>query len=474
MSHVFISYSKQNKEYARKLADHLLSQGLNVWIDDRIEPSDEWWKTVVKAIRECAAFVVMTPQSGASRWVEREVMLADELQKPMFPVLLDGDLHASELWALFFGKQYEDARGGKLPAERFSTKLERSAPRKAGGGADVTTKPAINLRDWAPNFDRYEQVGSGSEQADVPEKPAVNLHDWTPDFDKHERDIDVSDEKIARFANLHRTWLQERREQRASNPPDVSHILPAPFEWCVVPAGEATVRFTPRARATTQVPTFSISKYPITNSQYQVFVDAQDGYRSPAWWGYSDEAKIWRRENEHPKITAFEGDDLPRTNVTWYEAVAFCQWLTGRIMPSQPGIPVSLTGNMFITLPTEQQWQRAAQGDDGREYPWGNQFDAACCNTTASSISKATPVTQYPCGVSLFGVMDMAGNVWEWCLSEWGTSEVSLKTSGERVLRGGSWGNAAHSATTGSRHRDFPNYGYDIYGFRVVCFAVGS
>src|SRR5690349_10003699 len=143
MSHIFISYSKQNKDYARKLADHLVSQGFNVWIDDEIEPSDEWWKKIVKAVRECVAFlVIMSPEAGGSRWVEREVMLADELNKPMFPVLLDGDLHSSELWALFIGKQYEDARGDKLPLERFYTKLERSAPRTGTAGKNVTGRLA--------------------------------------------------------------------------------------------------------------------------------------------------------------------------------------------------------------------------------------------------------------------------------------------------------------------------------------------
>jgi formylglycine-generating enzyme required for sulfatase activity len=438
MSHVFISYSKQNKDYARKLAEHLLSQGFDVWIDDQIEPSDEWFKRIVKGIRECAAFlVIMSKEAGSSRWVEREVMLADELQKPMFPVLLNGDLHSADLWALFIGKQYEDARGDKLPGERFYTKLALSAPRKA--------------------IDPFDG--------------------WTPKFD--EPDSDVSEKVIADFTRRHQAFLEERRDQQAASPPDVSHILPPPFEWCVVPAGEVTVRFTPRARAAAPVGTFSISKYPITNSQYQVFVNAQDGYRSPAWWEYSDEARLWRRENKQPQITAFDGGDLPRTKVTWYEAVAFCRWLTNGLKAPIPAVGESLAEAAArrthqIMLPTEQQWQRAAQGDDGREYPWGNQFDETCCNTTASNIGKATVVTEYPCGISPFGVMDMAGNVWEWCLSEWGTSEVSLTATRARVLRGGSWGNAPHSASTISRYRDLPTYGYDIYGFRIVALALRS
>lgn len=432
MAHIFISYSKQNKEYARKLADHLISQGFNVWIDDEIEPSDEWWKKIVRAVRECVAFlVIMTPEAGTSRWVEREVMLADELGKPMFPILLKGDLHASELWALFIGKQYEDARGDKLPMERFYAKLERSAPRTSSAGKNVT--------------------GSLSPLAEP----------------------SVSDAKLARFSKLKQALSEKEQAQQPLIPPDVSAILPAPFEWSIVPAGEVTVRLTPRAKAASNVPSFAITKYPITNSQYQVFLDADSGYQNPEWWGYSDAAKFWRREHRQPRKAVFEGQDLPVTNVTWYEAIAFCQWLNDHGGETKPGISESLIGGTLITLPTEQQWQRAAQSDDGREYPWGNQFEPTFCNTTESNIGSPTSVTQYPNGASPFGVVDMAGNVWEWCLSEWGTSEIKLSSAGERVLRGGAWDNFAEEATINSRIHNNPKAFGAVMGFRVVAISIG-
>ena len=79
---------------------------------------------------------------------------------------------------------------------------------------------------------------------------------------------------------------------------------------------------------------------------------------------------------------------------------------------------LSSKAGLAISLPTEPQWQRAAQGGDGREYPWGNGFDSSRCNTSESGINHTTPVNQYPSGTSSYGVYDMAGNVWEWCLSE--------------------------------------------------------
>lgn len=153
---------------------------------------------------------------------------------------------------------------------------------------------------------------------------------------------------------------------------EVWDILPQPFEWCEIPAGKVTLEDASSDGGTTggtfEVPTFLMAKYPITNAQYEVFVTAQDGYAEAKWWDYSTEAQAWRHKRQLPESTAFEGDDLPRTNV-----------------------------------------------------------------------GRTTPVTQYPKGVSPYGVMDMAGNVWVWCLTEWGTDSVDISGNKSRVGRGGSW-----------------------------------
>ena len=126
-----------------------------------------------------------------------------------------------------------------------------------------------------------------------------------------------------------------------------------------------------------------------------------------------------------------------------------------------------------ITLPTEQQWKRAAQGDDGREYPWGNEFDKTKCNTNASEIGLTTPVTQYPQGASPFGVMDMSGNVWEWCLTAWDSGKSGLDGSDWRCLRGGSWYVSVNHARASYRTRYSPGGRNDDDGFRV-CVASPS
>jgi len=147
--------------------------------------------------------------------------------------------------------------------------------------------------------------------------------------------------------------------------------------------------------------------------------------------------------------------------VSWYECVAYCLWLSDR------------TGEQ-IMLPTDAQWQYAAQGDDGRTFPWGNTWDCAHCNNSVKPCDdshKTTPVTKYEGkGDSFFGVTDMAGNVWEWCLGDSNLFNNDINIHSEqRVLRGGSWGTGV---TVGfrcvSRDRVTPRNGVNDGGFRFV------
>lgn len=241
--------------------------------------------------------------------------------------------------------------------------------------------------------------------------------------------------------------------------PDVSHILPTPFEWCEIPAGEVTIDFgkdDSREIKTYQLDRFFMAKYPITNAQYQIFVDVSDGYQNAHWWDFSKDAKKWRNENSSPRAGKFMDDNLPRERVTWYEAMAFCYWLSQR------------TGTSII-LPTEMQWQRAAQGDDGLTYPYGDTFDKNLANTREGDIKKTTSITQYPQGASPYGVVDMSGNVGEWTLSQWDNDSLDITDHKERVLRGGSWYVNRHNSRSTSRNWNDPNFRVNYNGFRVVC-----
>lgn len=187
------------------------------------------------------------------------------------------------------------------------------------------------------------------------------------------------------------------------------------------------------------------------------FLNAPNGYQESAWWDYSNDSRKWR--NEHPNATHLPCSlgDAPCAAVSWYTAVAFCHW-------------ISFETHQLITLPTEQQWQRAAQGNSQCLYPWGDKFDEKRCNSSVKMRSSGpTPVTQHLNGGSQYEVMDLSGNVWEWCLTEWGTDRTDLKEGGLRIIRGGAWNcRSEQTLQAAFRGRRSPNTELPEIGFRCV------
>jgi formylglycine-generating enzyme required for sulfatase activity len=203
---------------------------------------------------------------------------------------------------------------------------------------------------------------------------------------------------------------------------------------------------------------FWIGKYPVTNRQFARFVEGS-GYQEQAYW--SKDGWRWREEGGRTRPQYWEDHEranplFPVVGVTWFEAEAYCRWLNSQ------ELPFSRPKGYRVRLPTEQEWEYAARGNDGRIYPWGDVFEARFANTGESDTNATTAVCTYPQGQSPFKVWDMSGNVWEWTASWW------EKEKENRVLRGGSWFDLRRNARCASRDRCFPGYfSYNI-GFRVV------
>ncbi len=206
-------------------------------------------------------------------------------------------------------------------------------------------------------------------------------------------------------------------------------ILCPPFEWCHIPGGAVTLLDASDYGGTTggayQVMDFAIAKYLITNAQHQKFIEHPNGFYNPQWWDFSPQGTQWHKDHRNPKPTAFAGADLPCTRLSWFDSLAFCRWLSAEL-------------NIHVRLPTEQEWQRAAVGDTGWSYPWGNELDETRANF-AKRLGKVSAVGSFPNGQSPFGVMDMIGNLWEWCLTAWGADSTDLNGYTYRVYRGGAW-----------------------------------
>ena len=170
-----------------------------------------------------------------------------------------------------------------------------------------------------------------------------------------------------------------------------------------------------------------IGKYPLTNLQFERFIN-DGGYQKQEFWGKEGWKKRIKENWERPRywLSDFSNPIFPVVGVSWYEAQAYCNWLTAR------GLSFEVPQGYVCRLPLEEEWERAARGVDGRQYPWGDEFDTTYSNTRQGGVSGTTAVCTFPQGDSPAGVKDLSGNVWEWTISEYGNE-------GRRVLRGGSW-----------------------------------
>jgi formylglycine-generating enzyme required for sulfatase activity len=174
-----------------------------------------------------------------------------------------------------------------------------------------------------------------------------------------------------------------------------------------------------------------MAKFPVTYRQFQAFVDSGE-YAHERWWsGFPPKYRPQPIAEQ-----SFRFDSHPRDNVSWYQAVAFTRWLTARLQRAG-----QLAEGLQIRLPTEEEWEYAARGTDERRYPYPGEFDSAKCNSRQTGIRQTSAVGLFPDGASPFGVLDMSGNVWEWCLNDYAKPQiVDGYGNGERkVLRGGSW-----------------------------------
>jgi formylglycine-generating enzyme required for sulfatase activity len=181
-----------------------------------------------------------------------------------------------------------------------------------------------------------------------------------------------------------------------------------------------------------------IGKTPVTNAQFRPFVEG-DGYTNQDYW--TEAGWQWKEEEGivQPRFwddTEWNGDDYPVVGISWFEAVAYARWVSAQ------------TGEE-LRLPTEAEWEKAARGPEGLIWPWGNEWVAGRANSEDARIGKTTPVGSYPDGASPYGVLDMAGNVWEWTATKWRKdypytledewTEAYLAGDAVRMIRGGSW-----------------------------------
>ena len=174
---------------------------------------------------------------------------------------------------------------------------------------------------------------------------------------------------------------------------------------------------------------FQMARYPVTNAQYQRFIEPT-GHRPPQTW---ENGTYPEKKGDHPVV-----------EISCEDAEAYAAWVGCR-------------------LPAFEEWERTARGGDARLFPWGYEIDKPRCNTVELGAGGTTPVGTFPDGISPFGCYDMLGNVWEWTSTWYNEANPHF-----RVVRGGAWYYNHDYSTCTSYDFFSKEYTEFVIGFRIA------
>jgi len=246
--------------------------------------------------------------------------------------------------------------------------------------------------------------------------------------------------------------------------------------WCYVQPGTYQIGGwqEDEPSAALSLPGYWIARFPVTVAQYALFVDVGYGPDAERWW--TPQGWAWKQQKlvtllpQHWNKQPYDGRNQPVIGVTWYEAVAFCAWLSERLVDALPA-------GHALRLPTEAEWEAATYNRDRRRsYPWGNEpLTPERAIYYASGRMGPAPVGCCPAGAAACGALDLVGNVWEWAASNYwaypqrSSQEIKEFTQdySEIPLRGGAYYNYSTSIQHGARSEYVPGGGISN-SFRVV------
>lgn len=525
MTDIFISYSRRNLALIEKIDAALTARGKQVWFDKKkeplegIPPGSKWWDEIKHGIDDADNFLfVISPESVVSPYCNAEIAYALQQQKRIVTAFYLAD--ATEIATRQAIDAAIDAIDGKqvLPPVvsapvsnlRLLTRQNWLALSEVqyvsfadGDGFDRSLDELVNALDldlaWVRTLSQLRQAAQiwdangrddgyrwGENRLNPVRKTielkSLELDDVVQDF------IESEQRRLYRELCDENTDHQRRREigdrlsyigigdEPAFHGMDVRDGVPDICWLSVeVPAAQRgmSIPFKDnygRVYGEFLLKPFYIAKHLITFIQFEAFLEAEDGFIDPRWWG--DFPQGYRPQEMESRQTRLRCS--PRENVSWYQSVAFSRWLNHRLDGTSVGTDGFIIGrNAEVRLPTEWEWQWAAQnGADERPYPWGT-WQEGHANTDEARLMRPIAVGMYPPGAAVCGALDMAGNLWEWCLNDHEdlTNFDAYDEYQIKVLRGGSYLNIPDIAACSWRNSG--NAGSpSLSGFRVVVVSL--
>ncbi|MBE2193794.1 MAG: SUMF1/EgtB/PvdO family nonheme iron enzyme [Anaerolinea sp.] len=522
---LFISYRRKSWDFTHRLVADLRGRiSADIFVDFNSIDSSDFERSILFHLRQADCVLVLVSEHTFSErihdegdWMRKEIAEALRLGKPTVLLAHEGrypppaDQLPPDIGAIAgrqgieFYPRYWDAAVKELVA--FIPQAIRNPPtpvvpsppaplpKERGEKTPVGTRPASSAPtpNYGAIFDQATRLYNDEQYAEalplLKQLAAANYrsrvvavmlakaeryeeiqaeYDELADYLRLKSIPAAAYQEWEAFQNNYPDWFDlvgdpQKLRERLRRPRKRSvELLPAPFAWIEIPGGKGTLK-TDAPGVTLAVPSekYWIAKYPLTNAQFAPFMEA-GGYTQDRWWTKAGIEARTRENWTEPRLwqdAKWNGAEQPVVGVSWFEAIAYCQWLS------------EVTGEK-IMLPTEAQWQYAAQGTDGREYPWGKNWDTSRCNNNVGGkgIGKTSPVRQYEGkGDSPFGVVDMAGNVWEWCLTDYDQKINDINSNADRrVLRGSGWFNSvAVNFHCVCRSGDVPEFRDVSWGFRL-------
>jgi len=437
---VFLCHASQDKPAVWKLHRYLTQNGISPWLDQAdLLPGQNWEVEIPKALFASDVILVCLSKNSVNKegYVQKEIVFALDkaMEKPEETIFV------------------------------IPVKLE-----------ECEVPKRLSKYQWVNFFDSNDSkrlMGSLRIRAS-------------------ELQIEINDNQIE---NNTKTRKKSKSKPRKKNSvitryalpwiPDISKIDLRLYQFIEIPPSEKTPYL------------FYISKYPVTNGQFARFLNAPD-YANPIYWlefpkfnhnckrigNWSNKGLDWlhnqlREINSNILYPNYWNDEKfglskinnPVVGISWYEANAYCNWLLENWGILSEGVANLNLQPRVIRLPIDNEWEVAAGGvEPNGRYPWDVTGKATTslkeivrrANVRERGVGCTTPVDYSPNGESVFGVADMAGNVWEW------QANFSDKNKKYLSQRGGSWLDELSAAHTSFRYYNYPKCRYEFRGFRVM------